>query len=196
MGLVSMVPIEAFALYKLNLLSGEEIYSFANDKLNEGVYTDSLNDIFAESDHSLYVLGPIFESAMEQLSVPQLSKYEASILLIRCNAEKVLKHVKSPKESAEFLYYKVHRNMVSEVPDKSYLGDNLGLDNVFAWLRELWDCMDGSMLLRFNDLPRDSAKDKIMSELTNSFRDWLQSPITNRHFATTSWLQDAATRRL
>ena len=69
----------------------------------------------------------------------------------------------------------MHHELTDEFPDAEYLGDNLGLQNVFCWLREIWDCRDGSMILYHADLPRDQAEDKFFEHLRESATDWLRN---------------------
>ena len=54
-------------------------------------------------------------------------------------------------------------------------GDNLGLQYVFCWLREIWDCRDGSMILYHTNLPRDQAEAKFFEHLRESAADWLRN---------------------
>ena len=76
---------------------------------------------------------------------------------------------------AEFLYWNVHHELVDDFPDKDYLGDNLGLQFVFCWLREIWDCRDGSMILYHTDLSREQAEVKFFEHLRESASDWLRN---------------------
>ena len=39
---------------------------------------------------------------------------------------------------------------------KEYVGKELGIERMYTWYRELQDFDDGSMLLYYNELPKDS----------------------------------------
>ncbi len=44
---------------------------------------------------------------------------------------------------------------------KKYLGDSLGLEHIFCWLREIWDYRDGSRIVYYTDLARAKAEKKL-----------------------------------
>lgn len=76
---------------------------------------------------------------------------------------------------ANFLYWDVHHEITDELPDGKYLGGNLGFEHIFCWLREVWDCRDGSRILYYTDLPRDEAEVKFLIHLKEEAEAWLAS---------------------
>jgi hypothetical protein len=48
---------------------------------------------------------------------------------------------------------------------KGYIGEELGLERLYTWYRELQDFNDGSMLLYYNDLPKEKQKNKFEEHL-------------------------------
>jgi hypothetical protein len=62
-------------------------------------------------------------------------------------------------------------------PDEKYLGDSLGLEYLFCWLRELWDCRDGSIILHYTDLPRSEAEVKFKQHLFEASQTWLREHV-------------------
>ena len=62
-----------------------------------------------------------------------------------------------------------------ELPDGEHLGTNLGFEHIFCWLREIWDCRDGSMILYHTDLPREEAERKFLEDLKHEAENWLEA---------------------
>jgi len=73
--------------------------------------------------------------------------------------------------------YDVHLNIFGERPDKKYAGDSLGLEHIFCWLREIWDCRDGSIILYYSDLPRIEAEEKFKEHLIDESQKWLENAV-------------------
>ncbi len=160
-----MKPEEANARYRLGKLSSDAIVALANDGLAEGKYSDSLGELCTMRQPQMSAVGPLFEAAMRELGIATLTRLEAALFLVRMTLRHISTGELDPITGAEFLYWQVHHEVSAEVPDRKYLGDNLGLEEVFCWLREIWDCRDGSMILYHTDLPRDQAEKKFIEHL-------------------------------
>jgi hypothetical protein len=59
-----------------------------------------------------------------------------------------------------------HPNRGSDDP-KPYLGQELGLEHLYTWYRELQDAEDGSALFYYNELPREQQLAKFEEELVS-----------------------------
>jgi len=170
-----MEPIEAFALYRLDKLSSDEIVSLADAWLCEGVFTDGINELSGSINSVMADIAPIFERTMTELNIPSLSKIDAANVLVKRKLERIVSNTIDPEEGASFLYWNVHHEITDEYPDKDYIGDNLGLESIFCWLREIWDCKDGSMILYHTDLPREKAELKFREHLIEEAENWLSN---------------------
>ncbi len=51
----------------------------------------------------------------------------------------------------------------------------MGFEKIFCWLREIWDCRDGSRLLYYTDLPRSEANIKFQEHLIEEVAVWLDA---------------------
>lgn len=170
-----MKPQVAISHYKLGKLSSKSIVSLANAWLEDGIYTDSLNYIVMESNPLMVDVGPLFESAIKELGLEIPTKVEAAQFAAKDTIQKMVSGEIDLMEGANFLYWEVHHEVTDELPDGKYLGSNLGLEHIFCWLREIWDCRDGSMILYHTDLPRDKAEVKFMEHLKEEAVKWLAS---------------------
>lgn len=118
-------------------------------------------------------VGPMFEQVIVELGVTVPSKIEAAKILTRDTIEKMVSGEIDLIAGANFLYWDVHHEITDELPDGTYLGSNLGLEHIFCWLREVWDCRDGSIILYYTNLPRDEAESKFINHLKEEAVAWL-----------------------
>ena len=175
-----MKPIEAQARFKLGMITSDAIVTLANTWLEQGIYSESLGNLFTINKPEMADVGPLFESALKKLGIPELTRPEAASLLVKITLHQIADGETNALEGAEFLYWQVHHAISDELPDNKYLGDNLGLEEVFCWLREIWDCRDGSMLLYHSDLPRDQAEAKFVEHLIESALTWKEKTALNQ----------------
>lgn len=168
-----MKPEIAILKYKLGLLSSGDIVKLADLWLTQGIFTDSLNRLEMELNPILATVGTIFEQAIIELGITVPSKIEAAKLLARDTIEKMVSGEIDLMVGANFLYWNIHHKITDELPDRQYLGSNLGFEHMFLWLREVWDCRDGSRILYYTDLPRDEAEVKFLTHLKEEAEAWL-----------------------
>ena len=100
---------------------------------------------------------------------------EAAKTIIQKTLKRIVAKEIEPDVGASFLYWDVHHELFDEFPDKEYVGDNLGLEHIFCWLREIWDCRDGSMLLYHSDLSRPEAEKKFKEYLVEEAKKILET---------------------
>ena len=66
--------------------------------------------------------------------------------------------------------------------EKKFVGDELGLERLYTWYRELQDFEDNGMLLYYNELPQDKQKEKFQECLVEEAKG-LKSKIERKIFA-------------
>lgn len=168
-------PIEAASLYKLGLLNSDLIVILANYWLENSIYSDSLCEICLISKPIMSEIGPLFEEVMTELEIIEPLEIDAINIIITLILKKIVKKKINADVGASFLYWEIHNKLLSEFPDKQYVGDRWGLENIFCWLREIWDCRDGSMLLYYTNLPRNKAEMKFMTHLYKEAKTLLKN---------------------
>lgn len=173
-----MEPIEAYSNYVLGYLHSDEIVALANSWLNKGIFTESLNTLCWEKEIVMSTVGPLFEKAMVELQIHRPARIEAAQNIIRKTLTQIVKFEIKPDVGASFVY-DVHLMVSDELPDKNYAGDSLGLEHIFCWIREIWDCRDGSMILYYSDLPRKDAEEKFKEHLIDESDKWLKKYATS-----------------
>jgi len=168
-----MIPKLALAHYVIGNFSTDKIIEQAHSWLIEGIYSDSLNYLVMESNPSMELIGPMFETALFELGYLMPTKVDAAWYVTADIIQKMANGSIDLLEGANFLYYEIHQNIKVDLPDGEYLGSNLGLEYIFCWLREVWDCRDGSMILYHTDLPRAKAEIKFLENIKEEAEKWL-----------------------
>jgi hypothetical protein len=170
-------PEEAYARYLFRELSSEEMRTLADAWLNQGMFTESLNQLCWLKEPDLFDAERLFKKSLQELEIKPPSRLEAAHLLIRITLQRIVQSQIAPEKGAEFLYFIVHSQVSEDHPDEKYLGDSLGLEYLFCWLRELWDCRDGSIILHYTDLPRSEAEVKFKQHLFEASQTWLREHV-------------------
>lgn len=122
----------------------------------------------------MYIVGSIFEKLMDELEIQKLNRFDAANLIIKKALTQIVDLEIEPEVGASFIYNDVWGEIEEEYPVINYLGDSLGLEHTFCWLREIWDCRDGSRILYYTDLPRDKAEEKFTEHLIEEASNWLE----------------------
>ena len=107
---------------------------------------------------------------MNELNIITPSKYEVEIILIRKTLAQIVNKEIDAVRGLSYIYDKIYLDM-----DKEVVGDRLNFCNIFGWLREIWDCRDGSPLNYYANLPRGKAEIKIYEHLIEESKKWLES---------------------
>ncbi|UJX26461.1 hypothetical protein L3Q70_04710 [Pseudoalteromonas sp. CF6-2] len=167
-------PDIAIAYFQLGLLSSTDLVTLADTWLNQGIYTDSINFLQMDKDPIMSEASELFLEAMEEMDVNVPTRVAAAWLVTEDIMERISSRTIDLMEGVNFIYWDVHHEIDTELPDGKYLGSNLKLEQVFCWLREVWDCRDGSRLICHEDLPRDEAEQKFLSYLLDECQKWLE----------------------
>jgi hypothetical protein len=160
-----MELVEAHARYKLSLLTTDALVAQARGWIESGAYfSNALVDIYTQPNPCMADIGPMLETAMQELGVEEGTRIETARKLVSITLNHIASGEADPVEGATLLYY-LHIDLQPDLPEEDYVGDSLGLEHVFCWLREVWDCRDGGMILYHTDLPREEAEQKFIQHI-------------------------------
>jgi len=167
-------PAIAIAYYQLRLLSSGDLVTLADTWLNQGIYTDSINYLQMEKDPIMSEASELFLKAMKEMKVDIPTRVASAWIVTADIMDRIVTSSIDLMDGVNFIYWDVHHEIDTELPDGKYLGSNLKLEQVFCWLREVWDCRDGSRLICHEDLPRDKAEQKFIGYLMDECQKWLE----------------------
>jgi len=170
-------PKEAYSLHLLDELSSLEILNLVDAWLTVGIESESLFALYSVDPTDDKEIKKLLITMFEELNIEKPDQYQLSRQVAKLILEKIVGHevnfIHAVHDISDIEYDLDQSNM--NKTGKNYTGENLGLEYFFMWGRELSDCLDGSLLFYFTDLPRDLACEKIKEELVKEAQTWLQN---------------------
>jgi hypothetical protein len=185
----NVTPAQAAALWKLRLLPPQLIGILALRWLEQGVDMGSpeLAVIALNPPSSVSAVGPAFEAALAEMGVDLPTSDHPVLVTLELYLRAIVEGLMPPMAAMAAiheLYYDRgdaelrHPNRERNDP-KAYLGEELGLEHLYTWYRELQNADDGSTLFYYNDLPREQQLAKFEEELV------AEAAVLHRHLCAT-----------
>lgn len=173
-------PAQAAALWKVGLLPPEEIGALASRWLEQGEDKGSpeIAAIALDPPSSVSAVGPAFEAALAEMGIDLPNLDQPVLVTLELYLRAIIDGRVPPMAgmaAINELYHDRgdaelrHPNRASDDP-QSYLGEELGLEHLYTWYRELQDAEDGSTLFYYNELPREQQLAKFEEELVSEAR--------------------------
>ena len=127
-----------------------------------------------EKDNSFEIL-QYFNNALDELKINLPDKLEAAEILTKYYLKKI---IQNPNKAYEFMYKldnEVYKKIDWKENGQKYLGEELNIEHLFTWYREIQDWNDNGILLYFNELPRDEQRIKFEKNLVEEARKTLNN---------------------
>lgn len=146
-----------------------------------------LASIALDPPSSLAAAGPAFETALAEMGVDLPNRDEPVLVTLELYLHAIIDGRVPPMAgmaAIDDLYHDRrgaelrHPSRQAESP-QSYLGEELGLEHLYTWYRELQDAEAGSTLFYYNELPREQQLARFEEELVAEAR------ILHRHLCAT-----------
>ena len=162
--------IEKIANYRLGNISRSQFPDIAMTALNENIESDSILILAGMSDRdNTFELEQYFNKSLEELNISLPDKLISAKILIRYYLNEIILNQNEVFKIMQIIDNEIYKQVdwVSElnISRKEFVGEELGLERMYTWYRELQDFEDGSMLLYYNDLPKEKQKDKFEEHL-------------------------------
>ncbi|MBN1113272.1 MAG: hypothetical protein JXA53_10215 [Bacteroidales bacterium] len=181
--------IEKIANYCLGNLQRNHFPEIAMTALNEGIESESLYILAGMNDmDNTFELQQYFDNCLNELGLTLPDKYTSAQLLLNYYLNKMIIEPDTAYKTMSIIDNQITKQVdwekELELTDKKYVGEELGLEKIYTWYRELQDFEDGSMLLYFNELPRQEQKEKFeiyMIEEAKNVKDKIDKEITTHN---------------
>lgn len=191
----SVEPLEAYSLYVFGDLSCKNILDLTSYWLKNEIRSDSLYKLCYVDPTKYEQINYLFEATMQDLSIDRPTVIEAGLVIIQKTLQRIVKHEIDAEKGISYIYHQIYFRMEESITNESNTwscfspennemcrafsesksGIYFNLTQIFGWLRELWDCWDGSHLNFYADLPRDQAEVMIHGHLIEESRKWLET---------------------
>ncbi len=148
--------------------------------MNEQLESESLVILAGMNEwNNSFELEQYFRQMLSELQIELPTKMEAANILLNYFMTQM---VAEPTCAFELMtkiqnhvYYAIKWPESNSGNTEKYVGQELGLDHLYTWYRELQDFKDGSRLFYYNELPRDEQKMKLEEHLVEEARNWLNA---------------------
>ncbi len=170
---------EKIADYVLGNRISSQFPDIAISGLEEDLKSESLLILAGMSNNdNCFELVQYFNQMLEELGIELPSKLEAANVLISLYLNKMLDDpgngfILMTKIKNE-IYHANEWTQTNPELKKKFVGEELGLQHLYTWYRELQDFSDGSMLHYYNDLPPQEQKKKFEIHLIEEAMNWLK----------------------
>ncbi|MFT5250786.1 MAG: hypothetical protein ACI93P_002529 [bacterium] len=164
------------AKYVLNE-SHESLPNLAYDAMLNGYESESMTILAGMTvQDSMSERIQYFQKGLDELGLKLPQKREAAITLLKHYLTEI---IDNPNNSYEYMI-RIDNELykpifLEESSTKKYVGEEIGLEKMYTWYRELQDFKDESRLLYYNELPKESQKQKFIEHLTEEANNLLKS---------------------
>ena len=154
----------------LGNISNSQLPQIAETGLIEELHSESLAILAGlnEKDNA-WEIESYFQSMLFELNYTLPSKLKAVKILLHYYLNKIISNPNKVYSLMKIInndiYYQIDSEENHQIKKKKYVGEELGLEKLYTWYRELQDFEDESMLLYYNDLPRLEQKRKFEEHL-------------------------------
>jgi len=183
--------IEKIAGYVLGNISSTQFPEIALSALEENIESESTIILagMTERDNT-FELEQNFSKMLSELKIELPVKLLSAKILCRyylneiiCNRSEAYKFMRKIDNN---IYMKINWESELGLKKMDYVGQELGLEFMYTWYRELQDFYDGSMLLYHNDLSKAMQLEKFEQHLIDEailLRDKLDIELTAHNTA-------------
>lgn len=146
--------------------------------LNEGLESESLLILAGMSNKdNTFEIETCFKKSIEELGYELPNKISSAKIVLEFYLRLILIKNEKAFDIMSIINNKIYRQFDWEKEPKrkgkKYVGDELGLERMFTWYRELQDLEDNGVLLFFKDLPKEKQKEKFEWHLVNEAKELL-----------------------
>ncbi len=168
--------IQSISNFILENLSTKDLPKVGIIALNEHIESESIYILSGmnENDNSFEIL-QYFDKALEELKINLPEKLEAAKILTKYYLRKI---IQNPDKAYEFMYKldnEVYKQIDWKENGQKYLGEELNIEHLFTWYREIQDWNDNRMLLYYKELPRDEQRIKFEENLVEEAKKTLKN---------------------
>ena len=171
--------IESISNYVLENYSVKELPNIAMKALNENIESESIYILAGmdEKDNSFEIL-QYFNHSLDELQINLPSKAVAAKILTKYYLIKIVENPNKVFEIMQILDNDVYKQIDWKGHERKHIGEELNLEYLYTWYREIQDWIDNGMILYFNDLSRDEQRMKFDENLLLEAKKTLRNNYT------------------
>ena len=170
---------ESICNYILENYSIKDLPKIAEIAMMENLESESLFILagMSEKDNSLEIL-EYFQNSLNELKICLPDKRTATIILTKYYLSTIINNPNLAFKLMEKLDNEVYKKLDFEKVDKKYVGEELKLEYLYTWYREIQDFDDNGMLLYYQDLPKQKQREKFEQNIVEEAKKTLKNNYT------------------
>lgn len=170
---------ESISNYILENYSIRDLPKIAEIAMMENLESESLFILagMSEKDNSLEIL-EYFQNSLNELKIILPNRKSAAITLTKYYLTKIIDNPNLAFEFMKKLDREVYMKLDFERSDNKYVGEELKLEYLYTWYREIQDYNDNGMLLYYNDLSKAKQREKFEENLVEEAKETLTNNYT------------------
>ena len=158
--------IESISNYVLENISTKDLPKIGVIALIENYESESICILAGmnENDNS-FEINQYFENSINELKIKLPTKIEAAKILTKYYLKQIVENPDSAYELMIILDNDIYKQIDWKENNKKYVGEELNIEKLFTWYREIQDWNDNSMILYYTELSRKKKKKKFEDHL-------------------------------
>ena len=168
--------IESISNYVLENITTKDLPKVGIIALNESLESESIYILAGMNvNDNLFEINQYFENSINELKIKLPTKIEAAKILTRYYLKQI---VENPEKTFEFMV-KLDNDVYKQIDwnksNNKYIGEELNIEKLYTWYREIQDWNDNSMILYYNELSREDQRKKFEEHLVEEAETTLKN---------------------
>ena len=158
--------IESISNYVLENITTKDLPKVGIIALNESLESESIYILAGMNvNDNLFEIDQYFENSINELKIKLPTKIEAAKILTRYYLKQIVENPEKAFELMVKLDNDVYKQIDWNESNNKYVGEELNIEKLFTWYREIQDWNDNSMVLYYNELSREDQRKKFEEHL-------------------------------
>lgn len=171
--------IESISNYVLENYSIRDIPKIAEIAINENLESESIYILagMTKNDNSFEILN-YFQKSLRELKINLPSKEQAAKILTKYYLSLIIQNIDYAFEIMQKIDTEVYKKSELKNPNAVFFGEELNIECVYTWYREIQDWKDNGRLLYYAELSRDEQLKKYKEHLVEEVKESLKNNYT------------------
>ena len=158
--------IESISNFVLENITTKDLPKIGIIALNESLESESIYILAGMNvNDNLFEIDQYFENSINELKIKLPTKIEAAKILTRYYLKQIVENPEKAFELMAKLDNDVYKQIDWNESNNKYVGEELNIEKLFTWYREIQDWNDNSMVLYYNELSREDQRKKFEEHL-------------------------------
>ncbi len=158
--------IESISNYILENITIEDLPNIGLIALSENISCDSIMILAGMNKiDNPFEIKEYFDNCINELKLQLPSKFEAAQILTKYYLNEIVKNPNQAYDIMITLDNEVYKKISNDDITKTFIGEELKIESLYTWYREIQDWNDNGIILFYKDLSRYEQRIKFEEHL-------------------------------